>query len=218
MTNDLTTLNGALQETIDQLETELDNKGVSATYDSKTGILGLVSKISDIQNVTLCPKLVMGTFTTGGTGGSTGSVTLSYSGSGYPIACFVFVSGGANNTTSDGNTTWVTSTSRYDCGFFSMTKAEMNTTPTYVTSSSVSANWGVVSIIYKNSTSDPNSYTRTSNMSAVTYNSSNASSSYNCVRFKNNNKTLSYYVGNRASNSVGLARSTEFQYIVIYNE
>ena len=219
MTNDTSTLSGSLDEMKDQLISELGDKGVTASYSSSTGLLGLIGEISNIQQGTTgCPQLVTGTFTTGSTGAGTGSVSLSYSGTGYPIACFVFIKNGANNSTSSGNTTWVSSTNRYDCGFYSMTKAEQNTTPTYVTSSSVSANWGVVTIIYKNSTTDSTSYTRTSNMSAVTYNSSNASSSYNCVRFKGNNKTLSYYVGNRASNSVGLARSTEFQYIVIYSE
>ena len=222
MTNDLTTLDGSLTEMKDQLISELGDKGVTATFDSTTGLLGLVSKIGDIQTGggTSCPKLVQGTFTTGSTGGSTGSVNLSYSGTGYPIACFVFVNNGANNSTSSGDTTWVNSKNRYDVGFYSMTKAEMNTTPTYATSSSVSANWGVVTIIYKNSTSDSTSYTRTSNMSAVTYNSSstNASTTYNCVRFKGDNKTLSYYIGNRASNAVGLARSTTFQYIIVYSE
>ena len=207
-----------MQETIDQLESELDNKGVTATYDSKTGILGLVSKISDIQNVTLCPKLVMGDFTTGSTGGSTGSVTLAYNGTGYPIAALVYIDGGAQNTTSSGNTTWVNSTSRYDVGLFAVVKAEINTTPTYATDSSLTQNWGTPFLVYKNSTSDSTSYTRTSNMKAVTYNSGNAASSYNCVRFKGNAKTLSYYVGNRGSNSVGLARSTKFAYIVVYSE
>ena len=221
MTNDTSTLAGSLDEMKDQLITELGDKGVTATFSASTGLLGLIGEISNIQQGgTSCPKLVQGTFTTGSTGGSTGSVNLSYSGTGYPIACFVFVNGGANNSTSSGNTTWVNSKDRYDVGFYSMTKAEMNTTPTYATSSSVSANWGVVTIIYKNSTSDSTSYTRTSNMSAVTYNSSstNASTSYNCVRFKGNNKTLSYYIGNRASNAVGLARSTTFQYIIVYSE
>ena len=221
MTNDLTTLDGSLDEMKDQLISELGDKGVITTFDSTTGLLGLVSKIGDIQQGSSgCPKLVQGTFTTGSTGGSTGSVNLSYSGTGYPIACFVFVNGGANNSTSSGDTTWVNSKDRYDVGFYSMTKAEMNTTPTYATSSSVSANWGVVTIIYKNNTSDSTSYTRTSNMSAVTYNSSstNASTSYNCVRFKGNNKTLSYYIGNRGANVIGLARSTTFQYIIVYSE
>ena len=219
MTNDTSTLSGSLDEMKDQLISELGDKGVTASYSSSTGLLGLISKIGDIQTGGGgCPKLVQGTFTTGGTGGSTGSVSLSYSGTGYPIACLVYINGGAQNTTSGGNTTWVNSTSRYDVGLFSMVKAEINTTPTYATDSSISQNWGTPMIVYKNSTTDSTSYTRTSNMKAVTYNSSNASTTYNCVRFKGNAKTLSYYVGNRASNSIGLARSTEFAYIVIYSE
>ena len=219
MTNDTSTLSGSLDEMKDQLIDELDNKGVTATFSASTGLLGLIGEISNIQQGgTSCPKLVQGTFTTGSTGGSTGSETLSYSGSGYPIACLVYINGGAQNTTSSGNTTWVNSTSRYDVGIFAMVKAETNTTPTYATDSSISANWSTPVIVYKNSTSDSTSYTRTSNMKAVTYNSSNASTTYNCVRFKGNAKTLSYYVGNRASNSIGLARSTEFAYIIIYNE
>ena len=220
MVNDTSTLSGSLDEMKDQLIDELDGKGVTATFDSTTGLLGLVSKIGDIQTGggTSCPKLVQGTFTTGSTGASTGSVSLSYNGTGYPIAALVYINGGAQNTTSGGNTTWVNSTSRYDVGLFAVVKAETNTTPTYATDSSISANWGTPFLVYKNSTSDSTSYTRTSNMKAVTYNTSNASSGYNCVRFKSNAKTLSYYVGNRGSNSVGLARSTEFAYIVIYNE
>ena len=219
MTNDTSTLSGSLDEMKDQLISELDNKGVTASFDSSTGLLGLIGEISNIQQGgTSCPKLVQGTFTTGSTGGSTGSVSINYSGTGYPIACLVYVNGGAQNTTSGGNTTWVNSTSRYDVGIYAMIKAETNTTPTYATDSSISANWSTPVIVYKNSTSDSTSYTRTSNMKAVTYNSSNASTTYNCVRFKGNAKTLSYYVGNRASNAIGLARSTEFAYIIIYSE
>ena len=219
MTNDTSTLSGSLDEMKDQLISELGDKGVTATFDSSTGLLGLIGEISNIQQGgTSCPKLVQGTFTTGSTGGSTGSVSINYTGSGYPIACLVYINGGAQNTTSSGNTTWVNSTSRYDVGIYAMIKAETNTTPTYATDSSISANWATPVIVYKNSTSDSTSYTRTSNMKAVTYNSSNASTTYNCVRFKGNAKTLSYYVGNRASNSIGLARSTEFAYIIIYSE
>ena len=57
MTNDLTTLDGSLTEMKDQLISELGDKGVTASYDSTTGLLGLISKIGDIQ--------------TGGSGGAT---------------------------------------------------------------------------------------------------------------------------------------------------
>lgn len=49
MSNDLTTLNGSLQEIIDRLESNLQAKGVDVTYDSTTGILGLVDEIQNIS-------------------------------------------------------------------------------------------------------------------------------------------------------------------------
>ena len=49
MTNDTSTLSGALLEMKDQLIYELGQKGVTASYDSTTGLLGLIAKIGDIQ-------------------------------------------------------------------------------------------------------------------------------------------------------------------------
>lgn len=49
MPNDLSTLNGSLVEMKDQLIYELGEKGVTASYDSTTGLLGLIGKISEIQ-------------------------------------------------------------------------------------------------------------------------------------------------------------------------
>ena len=67
MTNDTTTLSGSLDEKKDQLISELGDKGVTATFDSTTGLLGLIGEISNIQTGggTSCPKLVMGDFSTG---------------------------------------------------------------------------------------------------------------------------------------------------------
>ena len=49
MVNDTDTISGALQEVIDRLETNLQAKGVNATYNASTGILGLVDRIDDIS-------------------------------------------------------------------------------------------------------------------------------------------------------------------------
>ena len=54
MPNDLSTLNGSLVEMKDQLIYELGEKGVSASYDSSTGLLGLIGKISEIQTGGSC--------------------------------------------------------------------------------------------------------------------------------------------------------------------
>ena len=49
MTNDLTTISGSLQQAIDDLETNLALMGVDATFDSATGLMGLVDEILNIE-------------------------------------------------------------------------------------------------------------------------------------------------------------------------
>lgn len=163
-------------------------------------------------------NIVQGEFTTGSTGDTTGTFTIPYTGSGYPIALTVVVKGGAYNNTSSGDTNWYNSKNRYDAGVFYMTKARITSAPTYAASGNDNA--GVVVVIYKNSTSQATSYSRTVGMNASTYNSStvNASAGASCVMFHGNGKTVSYYVGNRGSSTVGLARDTTFQYIAVYSE
>lgn len=51
MTNDLTTVEGSFQQLIDDLENNLQEKGVDAEYDATTGIRGLVAKISEIESL-----------------------------------------------------------------------------------------------------------------------------------------------------------------------
>ena len=217
MTNDTSTLSGSLDEMKDQLIDELGDKGVTASFDSTTGLLGLISQIGDIQQGSSgCPRLVTGTFTTGSTGGDTGTVTLNYTGNGYPIMGAIFVQGGAYNP----NTEYYSSLNRYDVGAFYFTKSVMTSTPTYATSSSLTQNQAVVVTVYKNSTSTATTYSRSGASNGILYNSSstNATTTYNCIRFKGNNKTMSYYIGNRASNTIGLARDTTFSYIIVYSE
>ena len=73
MTNDLSTLNGALLEMKDQLIYELGQKGVTASYDSSTGLLGLIGEISNIQQGGSCYHIELdnSAYTT------TGSLTVS---------------------------------------------------------------------------------------------------------------------------------------------
>ena len=48
MSNDTSTLQGSLAEMKDQLISELADKGVTATFSSTTGLLGLIEKIGDV--------------------------------------------------------------------------------------------------------------------------------------------------------------------------
>lgn len=154
-------------------------------------------------------NVAIGNFTTSSTTGSNQTVTIPYTGSGYPIACMVFIAGGAYNSDISG---WYNTVQRYAVGQWTMHKSVQTSSPTYTTSGT--ENRGVVTAIYKNSTSSSTSYTRTSAMSTNVFSSSNASSAAaTCVRFKSSTQ-MSLYV---ASSSYGLLAGTEYTYIVVYS-
>ena len=201
-------------ETLGQtMATNISNKGVSAS--ASDGLTTLAGKISQIQTGGGggCTRMVTGTFTTGSTRASTGTVTINYTGTGYPIAVMVYIDGGAYNP----DTAWYNTVAQYDADSFTMTKAQMSSTPTFVSSGSVPANQGVATVTYKSNASTATTHTRSGSQSAVFFNSSDATTGYNCIRFTNSTKTLSYYIGNTASNRVGLAPSQTYHYIIIYS-
>lgn len=202
-----------LEDLGELMATNLTNKGVNAT--ASDGLTTLAGKISQIQTGSGggSSNVVQGSFTTGSTRASTGTVSISYTGTGYPIAVVIYIENGAY----DPNDSWYNTISQYDVDAFYMTKSQMSSTPTFVSSASVPANQGVVCGVYKSSSSSATTHSRNGSSSAVFFNSSNATTGYNCVRFKNNSKTLSYYVGNKASNRVGLAPSKKYYYIIIYS-
>lgn len=154
-------------------------------------------------------NVVEGTFTCSSTTGTTQTITIPYTGSGYPIACMVFVSGGAYNSAVS---EWYNSTQRYAIGQWTMHKAVQTSSPTYSTSGN--ANYGVTAWIYKNSTSTSTSYSRSSAMNTNTFTASSPSAAgATCVRFRSSTQ-MQIFV---ASSSYGLMAGLEYQYIVIYS-
>lgn len=151
-------------------------------------------------------NIVMGTFTVDSTTGAAHSVTLPYTGSGYPIAAMVFPSGGAYVSGSD----WYNSYQKYTIAQWTYSKSVQSTAPTYATSGA--QNQGVTTWIYKNSSAT--NYSRSSAMNTNVLSSSNATGAgATCCRFKSRT-TLSYYT---ASTSYGLLAGQEYEYIVIYS-
>lgn len=213
MVNDTSTLNGSLTELGEKMATNLATKGVTAN--ASDGLTTLAGKILSIQTGSGggSSNVVTGSFTTGSTRASTETVSISYTGTGYPIAVVIYIENGAY----DPNDSWYNTISQYDVDAFYMTKSQMSSTPTFVSSASLPQNQAVVCGVYKSSSSSATTHSRNGSSSAVFFNSSNATTGYNCVRFKNNSKTLSYYVGNKASNRVGLAPSKKYYYIIIYS-
>lgn len=215
MVNDTSTLNGSLTELGEKMATNLTTKGVTAN--ASDGLTTLAGKILSIQTGSGgsgATNVVQGTFTTGSSGGTNATISLNYTGSGYPIVVLIFVKAGMYNSDSD----WYNTVAQYDVGAVLMIKANTNTAPSY-TASGVN-NYGTVSYVYKSSSSSATSYGRSgSNTINVYTTSSNVATAGNSmVRFKGSGTTLSYYIGNRGSSTRGLARDTEYTYIVIYSE
>lgn len=167
-------------------------------------------------------NVVMGTFITSSTTGAASTFTIPYTGSGYPMQLRIWIDGGTYNNSSTGNTTWYNLVQRYAIGEFSITKARMDSAPSWATSGA--ENYGVVMLIYKNGTSNATSYSRTSAMSANSYSTIDASggaSATPVVKFKGNGKTVSYWVGyytSSSSYSYGLVANTKYAYLAVYSE
>lgn len=152
-------------------------------------------------------NFVQGTFHTNSSAGVQ-SVTIPYTGNGYPIMAYIVIDGGAYVS----GTSWYSSTQRYAIGVWAMSKAVMSTAPTYATSGT--QNTAVTMSIYKNSTSSSTSYTRTSAMNTNTYSSSNASNAAaTAVRFKSAT-SLSVYVN---TSSYGLFPNQDYEYYIVYS-
>lgn len=157
-------------------------------------------------------NFVTGTFTTGSSTSTVGSITVPYTGTGYPVMLVIVIEGGMYNPDISG---WYTSLTRYAVGQITIGKGVATSTPSYTTSGT--DNYGSVELIFKNSTSSSTSYSSTRSVTANSYSSSNANgTSYTCVRWKGN-KSISYRTSGGSSSSYGLLVSTTYRYYVIYS-
>lgn len=157
-------------------------------------------------------NVVIGEFTVDSETGAAHTVTIPYTGTGFPIAAMVFIKGGAYNNTSSGDTTWYNSTQRYAVGQWTFHKSVQDSTPSYTTSGT--QNQGVTTWIFKNNASTATTYSRSSAMNTNVLSSSNATGAgATCVRFKNRT-TMSYFT---AATSYGLLAEHTYTYIVIYS-
>ena len=178
-----------------------ETKTANGTYDV-TNLAEVVVNVSGGAS-----NMVTGTFTPGTTG-TAASLTIPYTGSGYPIAAAIFPADGSYKS----STTIYNLVQQYAVVEWYMSKANAALAPTFTTSGG--ANYGCPAWVYKSSTSSATTYSRSSAMTTNTYSSSNATAAgATCVRFTGT-KTLSYYT---ASTSYGLVSGTEYRYVILYS-
>lgn len=157
-------------------------------------------------------NFVTGTFTTGDTASANETVTVPYTGSGYPIALVIFVEGGCYNSAIS---PWYSSMIRYAVGQVVITKANTTTAPSYTTSGG--ANQGTIQLLFKNSTTSATSYSSTRSATANSYSSTNATgTSTTSVRWRSNT-LISYRTAGGTSSTYGLHTETTYRYYVLYS-
>ena len=162
-------------------------------------------------------NIVQGTFITGTTRDTVETITLPYTGNGYPIAFAIYIKNGMYNNGTGGDTTWFNGTNRYDVGAFYGSKCRINEAPSY--SQYYDDSKFCVAGVMKGSATNPGTYSVFHSEVAATLceTGDTAGDASNCVRFIANNKTLQYYIGNLSNTTRGFMPGTEYSYIVIYS-
>lgn len=155
-------------------------------------------------------NVVTGTFQYSTTSAAAQTVTLNYSGSGYPIACIIVLDDGVLDST------YTETVARYSIAQYFMTKTYVDQVPTYTTSGN--ANQGAVATVYKSSASTAATLTRTSSATVNTFSSSNATgSTTTCVRFKSKTSMSIYSGANSGTSRYGFFSGKQYRYWVIYS-
>lgn len=198
------TKNGtAVTVSASELVSGSETKTANGTYD----VTNLAELVVNVSGGGGASNFVHGEFTTQSSAGVQ-SISVPYTGSGYPIMIYVVIKGGAYVS----GTTWYNSMQRYAIGVWACSKSVMSSAPTYTASGT--QNQAVTMSIYKNSTSSSTSYSRISAMNTNTFSSSNATNATaTTVRYKSGN-TLSVYVN---TSSYGLLPSQDYEYFIVYS-
>lgn len=155
-------------------------------------------------------KFVTGTFTCNSYGSDgTQAISVSYSGSGYPISMNIYpVEGGY-----DSSSYYYNLVQRYGIIFYNWVKCSVSTAPTY--SGSGAANQGSWVRRYKSSTSSASSYSHsTVNNSAVMFSDTTAPNGNICVIMASNTQFKIKIVSGSA---YGFIPSQQYRYEIVYS-
>lgn len=179
--------------------------GTSAQLEFPTGFVNAIGNISGGGGG---GNVVGGTFT--GTTAGDKSISVPYTGNGFPIALMVFVADGSDNSSSD----YYSLVQRYAISFLCILKKDTSTQPNY-SSSNVSQNIGIDLMRYKGDASVATNY-NTGSQECIFCGSNNldGSSLHKILNFTNST-TMNVYI---AQSDRGFAKDIEYGYVVVYSE
>lgn len=184
----------------------------NGTYTASGGVDGYSPITVSVSGGGGASNIVTGEFTTGSTENTVESFTIPYTGSGYPIECFITPKGGFAS-----NSRWNTAVKRYTSGIVHICKNDKTVAPDY--GGALTTNGATFTAVLKNSTSSATTYNATSSASASSYTTTAVtptSSSAATVKFLSNTK-INYCIGNGTTNYRGLLSSCTYTYIIVYS-
>ena len=185
--------------------------GTSAPLEFPSGFVTAIGNISGGGGG--ATNIVQGTFTPSASEeGTVKTISVPYTGSGYPVACVVYPSVGAYKDGSD----IYASTHQRGVVMFALAKANAGEAPLFDTQN-IEKNWAMAIVEYKNSISDATNLTCTmgKNLPAMTSYNANGSSAPNVVRFTGKTNMTTFI--SDASN-YGFLSGIEYTYCVVYSE
>ena len=179
--------------------------GTSAQLSFPTGFVTAIGNLSGGGGAS---NIVTGTFTGQSTDkGNAKNISLSYTGSGYPVAGFIYPTAGANSGGLE------SLAKKYAVYMFMFTKNDTTDTPTY--SGNTAENKAAAISFYKFSDSDPTStIANRDNNALILYNSNASSSTISCVKLKSATELSVYFAD---STTYGFPDGIEFEYMILYS-
>lgn len=156
---------------------------------------------------------VCGKFTTGSTAGVTQTITVPYTGNGYPVNLAIFVAEGASNTSGS----FYSTLHRYAIVYYMAVKqfaSGSNAAPTYGNNNN--PNYAYTAVRYKSSSTSASTSSVSNGTGIKLYSTDDASASTSggCVKIQSKNQ-LSIFI---SDTSYGFLANTDYNYVIGYSE
>lgn len=181
---------------------------VNGTYDAQDDDADGYSEVTVTVPAPSVP-FVTGTFTgTDSQKGSAIEITVPYSGSGYPIAIYVYPTAGAYKSTS----LLYTTVQKNAIIMFAMAKSDMSLAPNY--SNSGANDYGTTMAIYKSSDSDASATTSNRVNTEGVYRNNTATAAHSTAFRVRSATHMSAYIANT---TYGFMAGVEYTYVIQYS-
>lgn len=155
-------------------------------------------------------NVVIGSFTVPNTTDTIETISIDYTGEGYPIALIMAVDGGMYNS-NDAN--WYGTLAKYAIGQVALTKDDFSTAPAY--NGTALKDGCALSVVYKNNASDGTQYNQSFGKNALFFRNADPGYQVNSIFQMTDAKTIKYRT--HSTDSYGLLQGIKYWYCVVYS-